>query len=84
MKNGPSESFQFFVLDLIPLDVPGYLGYPIVGIFTVLEFFLKGIPVFTVKKFGITEDCYLIFGDGDIRSAGDFFVVLSISDTLMP
>ena len=63
---------QFLIFDQISLDVPGYLGYPVIWIFSVFEFFLKSIPVFSVEEFRITEDCYLVLCYGDIWPPGNF------------
>ena len=84
MEGGPSESPQFSVLELVSFDIPGYLRDPVIRIFTLFQFFLKGIPVFSVEELRIAEDRYLVFCDGDVRPSGDLFIILTVSDTFMP
>ena len=84
MEGEPSESPQFSVLELVALNVPGDLGYPVIWIFTLFQFFLEGVPVFSVEELRIAENRYLVFCDGDVRPSGDLFIILTVSDTFMP
>lgn len=84
MDDRPAEIQEGLVIPVITLHICLNLADPVIRIAPLHELRLQDFPIFAVKELTVTEDRYLVLGQGDVRPARQSFIIFPISIAALP
>ena len=78
VERQPAHFNQLFIIIPVTLDIVFDFLDPVVA--SCFDFAFLGIPLLTLPEVTVTKDVDVVFGQGNIWTARQFFVIFSVAD----